>query len=234
MNNSNLFKDRIKMLIDERHDGSVPKFANAIGTSHAAVYKWLRGEAEPNSNLIRKIFSISKVSIEWLITGEGEMLPKVPDTIYKSDRQEPTSNLCENYCLIPLYDIQASAGNGSYIEHEQIKCHLAFRKDWITDNGLQAKDLAALTVKGDSMGPTLQDKDLVLIDQAKKTITADAIYVLVDNSGLKIKRVQRLLTGDVIIKSDNPHYDNETLTKAQQTQHPLTIAGQVVWYARQI
>lgn len=137
-----------------------------------------------------------------------------------------------DFVMVPLYDVEVSAGPGSIIDSEQIACHLAFRREWIVAQGLSAKDLAAVTVKGDSMNGTLENGDTVLLDRSKTDIVSDAIYVLADTWGLKIKRIQRLLNGDLIVKSDNTLYNSETLSPADQEARPLSIFGRVVWFGR--
>ena len=52
--------------------GSVTALARAIGRSDGAVRKWLRGASEPSVSDVRAIAAATGVSIQWLITGEGE------------------------------------------------------------------------------------------------------------------------------------------------------------------
>jgi len=52
--------------------GSVTALAKAIERSDGAVRKWLRGASEPSVSDLRAIAAATGVSIQWLITGEGE------------------------------------------------------------------------------------------------------------------------------------------------------------------
>ena len=145
----------------------------------------------------------------------------------------PLSASLADFVFVPQYDVRASAGHGSIVHSEQIVDHLAFKKAWISSSlGCNEKDLALITVKGDSMEPTLSSNDLILIDLRKNKITENAVYVLQYDGSLLVKRIQRRMDGSVIIKSDNPEYENEQLNRDQADQ--LKVLGLVVWYGRKM
>jgi transcriptional regulator with XRE-family HTH domain len=77
--------------------GSVTALAQAIDRSDGAVRKWLRGVAEPNVTNLRAISAATGVSIEWLVTGQGDsrLSPKgvheaVP--VYRADAPSRMDN----------------------------------------------------------------------------------------------------------------------------------------------
>jgi phage repressor protein C with HTH and peptisase S24 domain len=61
------------------------------------------------------------------------------------------------------------------------------------------------------MEPTLGAHDLLLIDRSVQTVKQDAIYAFAVDGELRIKRIQRLFDGSLVIKSDNPGYSARTL-----------------------
>lgn len=143
-----------------------------------------------------------------------------------------TSTL-NDFVFVPQYDVRASAGHGSIIHSEQIVDHLAFKKSWVRSQlGCTETDLALITVKGDSMEPTLSPNDLILIDLRKNYVADNAVYVLQYDGSLLVKRIQRLMNGSVIIKSDNPEYKIEELSADQAKK--LNVLGVVVWYGRKM
>ncbi len=143
-----------------------------------------------------------------------------------------TSGLAD-FVFVPKYDVSASAGHGSVVHSEQIVDHLAFKKVWIKSTlGCSEKDLALITVKGDSMEPTLSSEDLILVNLQRNQITDNAVYVLQYDGSLLVKRIQRLMNGSVIIKSDNPEYRTEELSADQVGL--LRVLGVVVWYGRRM
>lgn len=138
-----------------------------------------------------------------------------------------------DFVLVPKYDVHASAGHGAVVHSEQIVDYLAFKKAWIRSTlDCGEKDLALITVKGDSMEPTLSNDDLILVNLRKNQIIDNAVYVLQYDGSLLVKRIQRLMSGSVIVKGDNPEYRAEELSADQADL--LRVFGMVVWYGRKM
>jgi len=139
----------------------------------------------------------------------------------------------EGFVLVPRYDVQGSMGNGSVIHSEQIVDHLAFRAEWVrTALGASPEHLVLISAIGDSMEPTLRAGDLLLIDRSVTGVKHDSIYAFAVGDELRVKRVQRLYDGTLIVKSDNLGYASETLTPDQAAT--VNIVGRVVWTGRRM
>ena len=136
------------------------------------------------------------------------------------------------YVNVPYYNIEASMGGGSFVENEQITDRFAFKKRWIREMGLDSKHLALITAVGDSMEPTLREGDILLIDLRQKQVADDGIYVLRLDDRLMTKRLQRLIDGAIIIMSDNPIYQKQTVKKDAASD--LAVIGRAVWVGRRI
>ena len=148
------------------------------------------------------------INVTELLIGDAEAPgPRVAEP----GRAYGPAALGEDFIMVPRYDIAGSAGGGSLIHSEQIVDHLAFRADWVKNAlGVSRKDLVLISVKGDSMQPTLSEGDLILVDTAVREFEDSAIYVLRKGDGLFVKRVHHKLDGTIIVKSDNQHYEPET------------------------
>lgn len=143
------------------------------------------------------------------------------------------SNAPEGFILVPRYDVTGSMGNGHVIHSEQIVDHLAFRAEWVrTELATSPSSLVLISAIGDSMEPTLRAHDLLLIDRSVLSVKQDAIYAFAVDGELRVKRIQRLFDGSLIIKSDNPEYTTENLT--QQQVESINIIGRVVWSGRRM
>lgn len=170
------------------------------------------------------------VSTDWLATGAGTMRAgeAAAGGMYTSG-----DLLGEDFVLVPRYDVGASAGGGALVHSEQIVDHLAFRSEWVRNAlDVSAKDLALISVKGDSMEPTLSNGDLILVDTSTQMVEDNAIYVLRYNGSLMVKRIQRKIDGSLIIKSDNLVYDPEMV--AGDAVNELHVVGRVVWSGRRM
>lgn len=158
-----------------------------------------------------------------------DRLPKMPstfpgDSLVSSDQHFPPLD----YQLVPRSSARPSAGYGTVVESEQIVDYMAFKKDWLRRVlGITHPDIVLVEVRGDSMVGTLEDGDLVLVDMRQNRLDASAVFVIVVDDALLVKRVQKKLNGSVVIKSDNTAYEAETLSGDQL--HGLQIMGRVVW-----
>jgi phage repressor protein C with HTH and peptisase S24 domain len=133
------------------------------------------------------------------------------------------------YVLVPHHDVRASAGGGSVIHDESVVDHLAFKRDWITKSlGCNPEQICVIEVRGDSMNPTLNDADLLLLDMRTVTQRVEGVYVIQLQGSLLVKRLRFKINGTVDVISDNKRYGTETLTSKEADQ--LTVLGRVVWH----
>ncbi len=138
----------------------------------------------------------------------------------------------EDFMLIPYYDVRASAGSGSLQTGvEAPESALAFQARWIraiATSGIEK--LAVIRVEGDSMFPTLNDGDHILLDTADRRVR-DGIYVLRTDDSLHVKRLAiHPATGRLTIQSDNAAYPSWPDCPV----HSLEVIGRVVWVGRKL
>ncbi len=244
------FDDRIELLIDIAGSGS--EFARKCNVSNSVVAKWRHGETDPSRKRLLAIAKAFDVDLYWLLDGIGEMHPYRSESkgdsgsanlrdkasqsvsLAGSDQahSDDTEAVWEGFALVPVYDVQASAGHGSYVESELQIGQLAFKKAWLREKGLEVGHLAIITAKGDSMETTIWDGDTLLVDTRVDKIIDDSIYIVQADSHLIVKRLQQAFDGSVSIISDNPRYKEQTLNPEQAKT--LKIAGRVCWYGHEI
>jgi phage repressor protein C with HTH and peptisase S24 domain len=216
------FPERLEMVMAGR---SAREFSRLCGISDASVRDYLRGDSYPSLDRLDAIAAAADVSAQWLATGKGSA-----DLGIRESEGLYTSGQFDEFALVPVYDIAASAGHGSIAEDSQPLRDLAFRRDWLISHGLLNKLLAVIEVKGDSMTPTLSAGDTILVDMTDTEIGVDAIYVLRMNDHLYAKRLQRGLDGSVRVISDNPAYQNQIIEEGRLQD--LHVVGRVVWGGR--
>ena len=119
-----------------------------------------------------------------------------------------------------------SAGNGQIAYDETPLCHFAYRKDWLNERGLHEGDLRVVCARGDSMEPTIGDKDYLLVNTAEKEPKDGHIYVIRSCDMLWVKRIQRLLDGSLLLISDNKIYPPMPLKLDEASD--IEIIGKVV------
>ena len=133
---------------------------------------------------------------------------------------------------VPRLDVGASAGPGSFDLAERARELIAFPPRLLRDLG--ARDPAALSlirVTGDSMRPTLNDGDDILVDRSDAAERLrDGIYVLRIEDALLVKRIALGPSGRIAIRSDNPDHPSWE----DQDKASLTIVGRVIWTGRKL
>ncbi|MGK2910008.1 MAG: S24 family peptidase [Sphingobium sp.] len=133
---------------------------------------------------------------------------------------------------VPRLALGASAGAGSLDEDERAVGALAFDTAWLRAIGVKGGDLSIIRVDGESMAPTLNDGDEIMVDGADgPDRLRDGIYVLRLDDVLMVKRVamgpQR---GRFSVRSDNSHYPTwDDIDPAL-----VGIVGRVVWAGRRV
>jgi phage repressor protein C with HTH and peptisase S24 domain len=233
-------------------DMSVRAFALKCNITDSLMRKYLAGSM-PGVDKLVQIAKANDCSVEWLATGEGEKRPRPhanPDSLHATHETEPlvteignhggglavhgsATSLSNEFVLVPRYEVSARGGNGYVIHSEQVVDHLAFKADWVRlELGSSPKNLVLISAVGESMEPTIRPGDLLLVDRGSDGVRQDAIYAISHDGELRIKRVQRLFNGTLIIKSDNPGYQPEELTADESLS--LRIVGRVVWSGRRM
>lgn len=141
--------------------------------------------------------------------------------------------LADDFVYVAKYEVSASAGNGAVIHDEAVVDHLAFKRSWVAQTlGLDPSHLALIDARGDSMSPTIESGDLLLLDTRSGFARTEGIYVINLAGSLLVKRLRIKLSGEVDVMSDNSRYASETISGAALDR--LVMVGRVVWHGRKI
>ncbi len=133
--------------------------------------------------------------------------------------------------LVPILDVEASAGHGALAEMESKSAQFGFDEKWLRRlTSSKASNLSIIGVLGDSMEPTLHDGDEVMIDLADgQARLRDGIYVLRMDDMLSVKRIAIEPQGKrVSVLSDNPTFPSWPGLE----RRALNIVGRVLWFGR--
>ena len=131
---------------------------------------------------------------------------------------------------VPTLANAGSMGAGNDVLHDDVMVGtIALSADWVykrirpTTPGA----LRCMHAYGDSMSPTFEDGDILLVDTgATNPSDADGVYVLEANQRLFIKRVTERLGGGHDVTSDNPRV--KTVSDLNGG-HEVSVKGRVVW-----
>jgi phage repressor protein C with HTH and peptisase S24 domain len=137
----------------------------------------------------------------------------------------------EKYAFIPQYSAKAAAGFGHENPHVESLATLAFKREWLRMKGVNQKHLIVIYADGDSMWPTINDHDVLLLDTSKTEPADGQVFVLTSaDKGAIVKRLVQTPLGGWIIRSDNDDCDDYAdvmLSRSEVNEH--RIIGKVIW-----
>jgi hypothetical protein len=237
-------------LIKTRFEGNQRAFATAVGMDASYVSRMLQPEGEEHRKRIgdktaEKLETVFDLPAGTFLSAQApirrgleegqprEVLALVPD------RRHGTAVRRELVGAVALrvMDVEASMGHGmSQPDHENVIMNMVINESWLRRhaNFSSPDNLALVTGIGDSMRPTFEDGDSLLVDRSVDELKVDAIYVLALNDELFIKRIQRRPDGTFMMISDNKSYEPYHIKDSEREK--FKVLGRVVmaWNSRRI
>jgi phage repressor protein C with HTH and peptisase S24 domain len=129
--------------------------------------------------------------------------------------------------------VRASAGPGAVVSEELGRPYFGFDQHWLRSLTASPPDrLSIIRVEGDSMSPTLNAGDDILVDLGDcDERLRDGIYVLRIDDALVVKRIALHPVGRrVTVQSDNPAYPDWPDCDLSE----IHCIGRVIWAARKL
>jgi phage repressor protein C with HTH and peptisase S24 domain len=155
----------------------------------------------------------------------------ISESLLGGPAEEPAA--ANGLLSIKRHPVTVSAGPGAFVTEELGKPYFAFDERWLkalTPSG--PANLSIVRVEGDSMTPTLNAGDDILVDlgDAGERLR-DGIYVLRIDDALVVKRLALNPLGrSVTIQSDNPAYPDWPDCGLDK----INCIGRVIWSGRRI
>ena len=145
----------------------------------------------------------------------------------------PEQDAASGLVNVKRHPVMVSAGPGAIVTEEAGKPYFAFDERWLkalTPSG--PSKLSIVRVEGDSMTPTLNAGDDILVDLGDSVERLrDGIYVLRIDDALVVKRLALNPTARrVTVQSDNPAYPDWPDCSLADIK-PI---GRVIWSGRRI
>jgi phage repressor protein C with HTH and peptisase S24 domain len=205
------------------------KLGQLVGISSQAIQQLEAGDNRTSRHLIT-IARILKTPPEWLESGHGSMRDQgrdwsgSPAIIAEKDQLIEVDGT--EFARLPVYDIRFAAGDGAINDNESPIDHYLISMSLLRSMSDAAIDMIGVfQVKGDSMEPTLNNHDWVMVDRRRTKLGNPGIYALVFEGEGLLKRVSRHLeTGTVTLISDNPKYEPQIIKKPER----LSVVGRVI------
>lgn len=186
-------------------------FARKVGVTYMSIKGWEEDANEPTRERLTKLASALGTTEQWILFGGDKEV--INDSVIS----------------VPVIDVKASAGHGLMVFEEQIVKNIELDKDWLRSNChfSCANKLSVITASGDSMHPTIDNGDFLLVDEGVNTIRTDSIYVAVVNDSLYVKRFQKTPRNTLLMISDNSAYERFELDPARDD---VRVIGKVIYH----
>jgi hypothetical protein len=132
---------------------------------------------------------------------------------------------------IPKLDVGASAGPGAMNDAEALAGKIGFDEKWLRRLGVDPAHLSLIRVDGDSMAPTLNNGDDIMVDSsAASGALRDGVHVIRMDDVLMVKRLAKGPEGRLSVLSDNPAYPDWPDVDGST----VAVIGRVVWTGRRL
>ena len=191
-------KQRLTEYLQEKNI-SKSEFGRSIGVSSAFISSMRK--SIQTDKVQRIALKYPDLNIDWLLYGIGTMFLKQPESTLENkgiiERTEPN--------LIPIYDLDFCCGD---MRRETNEEHII--------GGLSLpnirKDAVIITATGDSMSPTINNGDRIILHQVNSWayFNYGAVYGIVTEEYRLIKRVRKHPSDKnlVLLRSENAEYDD--------------------------
>ncbi len=200
---------------------SQSELARRIGIAQATVANLLSGKSQ-GSKYIERIARELGTTAAYL-TGE------VDDLDFGAPaRADAASDLN----LVPLKQIDLGYGmGGTFLDVPVTAETRYFPREWLrTYTRAAPEELFWATGIGDSMSPTINDSDTMLIDTSQQSVRmADRIWALALGDVGSVKRLRPMPDGTLKIMSDNPAVPEEIAVDGE-----ATIIGRVAALVKKV
>lgn len=198
-----MFWNRLEKALKDNNITSA-ELSRKIGVAPSVVNSWKIRDSIPRADIACKTAEALGTTVEYLITGNSYSEIKTSKDTF----------------LVPILNQELSAGHGEILPEEDVIEGLLSLPIWLRRK--YGNNLGALHVHGDSMQPTLNDGDMVVCDSLGWD-KSDGIFAIRLNGNGYVKRLQ-VVSGKVLIKSDNPNY--ETITEPLDS-NSINVIGKV-------
>ena len=199
------------------------ELAKLVGIRQSYLSHLERGNRSGSSETLRGIARVLEITTDELLEGPRESSDGFANIPYHGNEQF----LHGAEVMVPHYKIKYGAGNGVTASEPKGMHTLPFREEWIRRSlDADPQNLVMVDVSGDSMEPTLNNGEAILVDRSRKELKHDGIYVFQTNGDLFVKRIMRQMDGKILVVSDNKKYESYILDVSA-----TNVFGRVVWRA---
>lgn len=139
----------------------------------------------------------------------------------------------EDFVSVPVRgNVQASMGYGVTVYDETQTGEYQISAKLARDLSIHAGQSEMIIASGDSMEPTIEGGDSLLIDTSQKEVYDGRIYCVRIEGQLYAKRLQKIPPSTIVVISDNQKYKSFEINFSQTIDYDFEVIGEVRWWGR--
>lgn len=173
--------DRISTIVEKFGNGKNTVFASLIGVSEANVRNYKNG-VMPKADFLEKIARSFDININWLLTGEGNMLRT------ESEKEEKLPSVNQTYEGAPYFNVDFIGGFDVIVNDQTRNPDFYINYPPYNQEGVVWCNLT-----GHSMEPEISNGDIIALREVTTPIQylpAGEIYGIVTEEYRTVKRVR--------------------------------------------
>lgn len=199
------------------------EIGKALGTGRSNISFRLKGKSKIKIEEIKKLDEYFDVDIMRFID---------PNEAYNRAYfyEEEISDECIS---LPVRgEVSASMGYGVTVYEEKETGIYQISKKLASDLNINKNSSEIIFASGDSMYPTIQGGDSLLIDKSKIDVHDGRIYCVRIDGQVYAKRLQKIPPATIVVISDNPKYKSFEINLSSELDYDFEIIGEIKWWGR--
>lgn len=210
------FRERVRDAIQS--GGKSGKMSEKTGIPVGTLNKYVSLRSSPSVLNATKIAHAVGLTVEQLATRQTQSQGSL--TRQQTQAVADIVSRRDDFVGVPLYNVQAAAGNGIVpVDEQEPREEIILTRTFLRRLGAQAESCHIIFAKGESMQPTIPDGSLLLIDLSKSQIVDNGVFVFRVGDDIKVKRARWRVDQRIDLVSDNQlaGYPPETYTLDEVT-----------------
>lgn len=198
--------------------------AELMGVTPQAVQQWVKGKSHPKGERLKRLASILKADVNWLITGDG-------DAHYKR-RIDDSSNAgiapkLGAFNLVPVVGHAQLGDSGYWCDLEYPSGH----GDGYVKYAVRDSNAYALRCVGDSMKPRIRDGEFVIAEPNYAAQPGDDVMLRSTDGRVMVKTYLYTRDDRVFVMSINENHPPQSFALEDVDKiHPIAgIASKFAW-----
>lgn len=186
--------------------------AHKIESAPNTISQIATGQRNPSLDLLEKMAEALEVSLPEFFACKDDLTPDI--------------------VFVERVKARPRAGNGGLETDGEHDGLYSFHSSFIARKRGKPDDMKIFAVAGDSMAPTLNDNDLIMVNLKERDVRSGYVYLLRMGDELMVKRLENRPGGILLIRSDNSAYEDIPVNKAD-IGGEIEIFGRMVWSCRE-